>query len=676
MLTPNASAAIAKTPIPVANLVTTTTTLARVLSAEEGRTSLTLRTTTTTQYSDYDCEAVPDPSPENCKRASCLDGRPCVYYVATFASSQVKKCVCAESQDATTTTQPSVTRCEAVQNPNEKTCMDAICPDNKVCKLIYVQAQGVAAMQVPACACVDDTTTTTLPSIVRCEAVQDASPEKCKRASCPNNLPCTFYPTGYDTAGNQVGKCKCEAATTTTLSQVRCEAVKDPNEKTCMEALCPPDQKCKYVVTHDEDGNAVRACMCVGATTTTQPPVNCRSIENPNANTCSQGSCPPGMRCMLRPGGVSAGYLAAQNVHTTCECIQATTTTTLYPPCSDISPPSARMCVKGDCPPNYVCRFMPGGATTGYLAANMPGPSCKCVPCDCPEETTTTLPRKCEETSPANANTCTMGVCPPGTRCVFMPGGASPGYLAAQVAGGSCECVEGTTTTIPDSKRCEAMQAGYETCAEGICPPEYDCKYVQSPAAANLAYCKCVMKSTTTTTLSGQVRCEAITDAGAMQCMDGICPPNHKCSYVMYASAAIGKCECVLETTTTMPSGRKCTDLKNPNEKMCMEGVCPPDYECGYVVDTAGVGYCKCVEPQDTTTTTMFPTVPSNECRSIEDPSPDKCSIGSCPDDFECVFTSQSATGADARCMCQRKPEIQKVVQRSFFGRVWDSLFS
>ncbi|MFH1056122.1 MAG: hypothetical protein V1744_08525 [Candidatus Altiarchaeota archaeon] len=447
-------------------------------------------------------------------------------------------------------------------------------------------------------------TTTTVAK--RCEAVTNPSSNTCEAITCPEGLKCTYKPGSSNTAAAYIPpKCACEGVTTTTLpAEVRCEAVSDASSRTCIDKLCPQDMKCTYKPGSSNTATAYFPAKCV--------------CEGP-----------------------------------------ATTTTTIpsYTWCEDISNPSARMCLQGLCPPNTVCRLKTQSQSpVAYLAANAASATrCACVPCEC-DTTTTTLPVRCEAVDNANANTCVAGLCPDGTRCVFKPGTQAANYMAAAPVGGKCICEPVTTTTLPNEVKCEAVKMpSANTCVEGLCPPEYDCRYVSLASAANVAACRCVPRETTTTTLPGQVKCEAMTGASANTCAQGLCPTDYKCRYVQSPTGAnAGSCECIPPTTTTLPGEVKCEAMeKVDSAKQCVDGLCPPDHNCVYVpyADT-NIGYCKCA--LDTTTTTLKPV----SCEEVVNPNEKKCVAGKCPDDYLCRYrTDDAGVGV---CKCVEKPAAQQ----------------
>ncbi len=443
----------------------------------------------------------------------------------------------------------------------------------------------------------------------------------------------------------------------------------------------------------------VRTIIAKTTTTTVgSDDYGCEDLKYPSAEQCKMGKCPlQGYDCTYISSAASAGY---------CKCIKYVTTTTQPKPtftirqyttttqqgltytirpyttttlqyrwCQDVANPSERMCMVGLCPPNTVCRLRsdivrPSGGTLtqassgssgmdypaesffdvyAELTIDTEGTGCVCVPCRY-RPPTTTLPSRCETVSPASERQCRAGLCPPNTRCVFKPQ-AQLGYLAAAPMGGTCECVGGTTTTLPP--RCEAMDdTGVSQCMHGLCPPDYRCRYVRDLTAASQGYCRCVQP--TTTTLPDQTRCEIMSATGDAQCRQGLCPNDHNCRYVpSLAAANMGGCRCIPPTTTTLQGQVRCEAVDDAGAETCKRGLCPPDQKCRYVegATAANTGSCLCVSPPTTTT------IPANtKCERITDASGPTCEQGICPDDYKCEVISYTFGSTQVKnCVCVPK---------------------
>jgi len=269
--------------------------------------------------------------------------------------------------------------------------------------------------------------------------------------------------------------------------------------------------------------------------------------------------------------------------------------------------------------------------------------------------TTTTLQRRCEAVSPANANTCSAGLCPEGTRCFFEPGQQSSTYVAAALPSGKCVCKSVTSTTIVTGSLCERVTgANAAECAEGLCANGMECRYMPVVTAANAGFCRCVLP--TTTTVQGQERCESMTDASTERCVEGLCPAGYECSLIQLTSAANAvACRCVSVTTTTVQP-RYCEDVSDPTPESCKLVFCRDGSRCDYYVATLGnqqVKKCVCAGGSTTTTTT---TVPSNECASIGNPSQTACRPGICPAGETCTFTQYTTGNQQVKsCVCVKR---------------------
>ncbi len=544
---------------------------------------------------------------------------------------------------ATTTSTQSTVRCERVQDPSDEACAKAYCPNNQVCAYtIVTSASGAVSNR---CVCTQATSTTQPPSQLRCEAIQYASADRCSVGVCPPGQVCRVVTSTAVTHVSSV--CKCvpqEDTTTTTLQYTWCEDLTNPSERMCMTGLCPPNRVCRYMpavqqtLTH-MNAPAGQGCVCVpceSQITTTTLPVRCESVENPSARTCSVGVCPPNTRCVYKPGSMSEGVVATHVVPGSCECEPYVTTTTVPPRCDAIAYASPRACAAGLCPPDMDCIYRPGSMAPGAVATHYVPPSCECA------ATTTTLPTqmRCEALSATSAGECVEGVCPPEYDCRYV--------TLASAAVGACRCVlrSSTTTTLPGVTRCEAVDdAGLNTCAEAVCPGNLICRYIPSPTAANVGECVCI--NPPTTTQPGQVRCEAFADASANACVEGVCPPDYKCRYVPSPTAAgVGSCQCIPPTSTTMPGEIKCEAIDDASEKTCAAGLCPPEHSCRYIQTPGAAGECSCILEEEAP-----PTVSEVRCEAVEDPSEKTCAEGVCPQNHVCRYLVDDA-GNDA-CVCR-----------------------
>jgi hypothetical protein len=585
----------------------------------------------------------------------------------TISRDNLKTPTISTDRTTTSTTLPTTVRCESIVRPNEKTCLEGVCPQGQRCRFT-VTGYDAAGNTIGRCTCAGGTTTTTLPAIVRCEAVQNPSANTCARAVCPNNQRCRFTVTGYDAAGNTIGRCTCAGSvtTTTTLQYTWCSDITRPSEQTCLRGLCPPNHVCRYRPSVQQSAARLTAaveskcvcvpCVCESTTTTLYDTRRCEAITDAGVRTCAKGICPPDYECMyiLSPAAANVGY---------CKCVmKPTTTTTLQGRCEAITNAGVKQCLEGACPPDYECRYVPS------LAAADVG-SCRCI-----KPTTTTLPVKCAGVRYPSPDTCEDAVCPENQECRFLK------YTVGNTQMTKCVCLESnasTTTTQPEVFKCEAITSASnrQQCVEGICPPGAECMYVPSPVAAGVGSCYCI--TPTTTTLPGGVKCERITGPGVDACVEGVCPPDHKCRFVQSATAAdVGYCKCVLESdssTTTLPSALTCSMVSNPSEQACGRGVCRAGYTCEYVVDSAGVSYCKCVE-ESIPSTTVSSTSPSLLCEDISNPSPNTCVDGACPKDHACSFIPKAAGAAEGECKCvSSKPEREQLgilerIRRTLFG--------
>jgi len=458
--------------------------------------------------------------------------------------------------------------------------------------------------------------------------------------------------------------------TTTSTTQPKCERIQNPNEKTCMDGLCPQGLHCVYKLKPSSAAAVaaymVPSCVCESSATTTTIQQRCERITTPSQNNCATGICPQGTHCdyvktASTPGAVA--YVPREGCVCLPDATTTTTTTLQYTWCERLQNPSGPVCLRGLCPPNTVCRHRlsltpsSSGSTVSQLTASG---KCACVPCE-QQTTTTTLQSRCEAITQANANTCAAGPCPDGTRCVFKPGTQSATYLAAASVGGKCLCEPVTTTTL--QRRCEAVTpANANTCAAGLCPDNTRCVYKPGTQSANYLAAapvggKCVCEGVTTTTLPGEIRCEAITGANSGKCAEGICPSNMQCTYMPSAAAAnAGYCKCVSATTTTVQPA-SCEEVANPSPDACARVTCPESgKKCTFyqaVTANQQVKRCVCAGESTTTTTT---TVPSNQCASIGNPSQTACRQGICSAGETCTFTQYTTGNQQVKsCVCVKK---------------------
>ena len=450
--------------------------------------------------------------------------------------------------DLTTTTIASNTiKCEGVKEPyTADSCRAGACPQGMNC--VYTAGSQTAAAYIPPmCICQKSTTTTTQPTGIRCEQVQSPNEKTCMAGICPNSYQCQYY----QVAGAP-SYCKCTPKETTSTTLPRCERIQSPNEKTCMAGLCPEGTRCTYRASPATTTAYIPpACVCIGATTTTVPSqVKCEGMQNPAEKTCAVGLCPEGTRCVYKAGpNTAVAYIPPK-----CVCEPGATTTTTMPSytwCEKLDSPSGPVCLKGLCPPNTVCRYFGPNTQATYLAAASAGGRCKCIPCDCDVTTTTTIPAslRCEAVKSPSANTCAAGLCPSNYKCDYVqsPTGAQ----------GVCKCTPVTTTTQPGERKCEEITATNEgKCVQGLCPDNTDCKYILSTSAAGVpGHCRCVPKATTTTQPT-VVECSAVAEPSANTCAVAKCPPGEKCTVVTIntAAAQLKKCVCAQAggTTTTL----------------------------------------------------------------------------------------------------------------------------
>ena len=561
------------------------------------------RQTTTTLPAD--CETVKYPSPDACAIVKCADGYTCKYVSASSIAANIAYCKCLPDSTTTTTLQ---TRCEAVKYPSANACTPGLCPEGYSCK--YVPSNTVAA-NLGSCKCTSDTTTTTLQS--RCEAVSKANEKTCMAGICPEGYDCTYVSSATAGVAN-VGYCKCVSTTTTTLqSELRCEAMKYPSANTCTSGVCPEGAKCRYVASTTAVAN-IGYCKCVYETTTTtlgsQTP--CEKILKPSsASTCDEGACPQGTKCVFKPKVQSTANLAALSPsgEASCVCVEYTTTTTLYPRCEDISSPSGPTCKKGLCPPNTVCRLRSAQTPAlTYVSANVQS-GCYCVPCDCPDSTTTTtIPEqlRCERVSYPSANACEVAKCPEGQKCKVFTA------VTGNTKISKCACVGEVTTTTQPSYNCDGLISGsQEKCSQASCPSGYKCKYYSPASAASVGSCKCVSDSTPTTL--PDVDCEKVVYANANSCEAAKCPAGQKCTVftATYGNGQVSKCICAGgSTTTTLPQEVLCEQVIQASANTCASAKCPEGLKCAVYTATYGSGQvskCVCMPPGESSTTTTLP---------------------------------------------------------------------
>jgi len=426
-----------------------------------------------------------------------------------------------------------------------------------------------------------------------------------------------------------------------TAAAVRCE---DSEPRTC-GGECPSGQRCVYRPPSSTSLAAanIGSCVCEGVTTTTISSVyTCQGIYAPSRENCLMGSCPRGTSCQLQ-----------------CSCVkdEGTPTTTIPGRCESLLNPSPGRCEPGICPVRQECRYVPS------LAAANTG-SCRCV-----SVTTTTRPAtvRCEAVEYPSPERCEASICPGNQRCEIVS------YVFGSTKVSKCVCVGGETTTIPSQVKCEGLQnPTQDQCVDALCPPGQRCGYM-SYAFGSQQVSACVCLETgqaSTTTLPGQVKCEAIYGASAERCAVGVCPPNQKCRVVESAAAAnAATCRCVEATTDTTVPGRRCADLTNPSQDVCSTGVCPKDYLCGVVTDAAGVNYCKCVEPEPVDDEPM-------RCQQITDPQ--KCESGVCGQGQICTVSQDDA--GNRICACEQKGTTTTLRSREretkgFLSGIVDGLF-
>ena len=511
---------------------------------------------------------------------------------------------------STTVAQQSDVRCEAVNQANEKTCMQASCPDNYDCKYV----PSAAAAIVGYCKCVQKVTTKTQPSEVRCEAIKGPNEKTCVDGVCPSGYDCDYVPSA---AAANVGYCKCVSTTTTTLpSEVRCEAVKYPSANSCAPGVCPQGAKCRYVASAAAVAN-IGYCKCVYDTTTTttlsSQETPCERILKPSSASSCSGACPQGMRCMFKPKVQSTANLAALSPsgESSCVCVEYTTTTTLYPKCEDLTDLSGPTCKRGLCPPNSVCRPRAAVQQASLAYVNLKAKGCECVPCDCVDSTTTTLPQQvlCERVVSPSAATCEAGLCPDNQKCRVFTAVVGNDKIS------KCACVGETTTTLPAIK-CDGLISGSaDKCALASCPQGYKCKFyppAATTAANSVGSCKCAPDTTpppTPPTIPPQnVLCENVQNPSGGSCEVAKCPDGQKCKVftATVGNGQISKCACVGETTTTQPP-YNCDGLISGSSEKCDQASCPQGYACKFYPSTAAnaVGTCKCVQAASQTTTTL-----------------------------------------------------------------------
>jgi len=442
-------------------------------------------TTTTTLPQEVRCEKVVDANEKTCMAGICSVNSECAYVPVPGA---VGYCKC-KGPETTTTTLP---RCERIQNPNDKACMSGLCPDGTRC--VYRKASETAVAFVPAaCVCEKPSTTTTIPSEVRCEKVVDANEKTCMEGICPDKYECK-----YGQIAGAPGYCRCapKETTTTTLQYTWCEKLTNPSERECLTGMCPPNTVCRYSASASQPASFASAaanppgrCRCVpceGASTTSTTLPRCERIQNPDDKTCMIGACPDGSRCVYKP----APPTAAVNVPALCVC-EKTPPTTIPPElrCEAEKSPEEKTCAEDRCLEGYDCKYVQTAGATG---------NCKCLP----KETTTTIPsgEKCETISTAGQQQCIPGACPEGLKCSYVPSatGANTGY---------CKCAEEEVTTTTQPAYCEEITNVNEaTCVSGKCPDGTKCTYAKA-TFGNQAIAKCVCaKETTSTTAVPKVQ--------------------------------------------------------------------------------------------------------------------------------------------------------------------------
>ncbi|HHQ44919.1 MAG TPA: hypothetical protein ENN13_02135 [Candidatus Altiarchaeales archaeon] len=630
-------------------------------------------TTTTTLYAS--CDDISSPSERTCMKGACPPNTVCRlvpassqntgYLAANMQQGSECKCVPCDCDETTTTTTLPL-RCERLDGASEKVCAQGLCPDNRRCLFSPGSGNTLTYYAPPTCYC-ETTTTTTLPT--KCEAIEDdlASQRTCKMGLCPPDSYCVYKPgqiqSGYLAAVvTSPGSCECVTTTTTLPGQVRCEALDDASLPTCEQGLCPPDYKCRYI--QGVTAANVGYCQCVSVTTTTIPgPVKCEAVQFASENTCTPAVCPEGQTCEL----YTVNFGSTQQKY--CVCMGGSTTTTTIPTCELIESPSSRMCAEGLCPDDRRCVYSPGSSN---VATHYVPPKCYCE-----TTTTTTLPTRCEEIDSASASqrACRMGLCPDNTYCVYTPGQAQSNYLAAVVTSpGSCECVT-TTTTLPNQVRCEAIDgANANTCSPGICPPETYCRYVPSAVAANMGSCMCI--PTTTTTLPGEVRCEAVDDANQRTCQQALCPPDYECRLIQGATAAnVQYCQCLPVTTTTLPGPVMCEDVQYPSSDTCSAAECPDGQQCRvYTVNFGSTQQKYCVCMGDSTTTTTIPGEPI-ACKDVTNPGENTCAPAVCPEGMTCqYYRAVFGSGVQENCICMESSAPAQN-QQGFVARLWQSIF-
>ena len=594
--------------------------------------NLVQATTTSTLLTNQErCDAIKYPSSSNsCSVGICDNGYSCKYYQSA-ATANIAYCKCTPDATTTTTLEQS---CASIKNPSATACEPGICPIGSSCK--YVQSAATVAV-IGSCKCLpDSTTTTTLQP--NCELIRNANEKACMNGLCPDGYDCKYVQSAATVA--VIGQCKCiPHSTTTTIASSRlCEYVTPANEKTCMVGVCPPNYNCKYMSMSAETGGSSAAtsyCKCIPATTTTTLQGRCEAVTPANANTCAAGLCPQGAKCVYKPSSSPTALLSSAPVIGSCVCDYGTTTTTLYPRCEEITPAGQAVCRRGLCPPDQVCRFKQNNQLTA-MVANVPSGSCNCVPCDCDNPTTTTLPSTCEDvlgmrcpsgtscscqcmpfcvttstipqyldcmkvTAPS-ANSCGPAKCPEGQKCRLVTYTVGAGQIS------KCACIGGETTTTQPVVNCEGLIAGgQEKCDVAGCPPDMKCKYYSPTSANSVGVCHCVGGSRPTTTL--QQSCENVANPSANTCAPAKCPEGQKCKVytVTLASQQISKCICQSEETTTTLNSGGCEAITNAGGATCAHGECPGNTKCTYVVEAntaaAQIGRCKCLPVEATTTT-------------------------------------------------------------------------
>ncbi|MBD3388791.1 MAG: hypothetical protein GF416_06960 [Candidatus Altiarchaeales archaeon] len=571
--------------------------------------------TTTTIPSSQRCEALAYASPDRCAVGVCPTDYTC-RYVPSAAAANTGKCQCVQ---ATTTTQPATTRCSGIYAPTRSNCLSGYCPPGYSCVL--------------KCSCEPDDTATTTTLQTRCEAIDRPSPNTCS-GRCPPGQRCVYKPGTVSSASlaalQTPARCVCETPTTTIPSR-RCEAQQYPSPDRCEAAECPTDYECKYVQLASA-ANAGR-CKCVlkETTTTTLPgQVRCEAIYPASAARCKEGPCPPGHECrmVINPTAADANY---------CKCIPVTTTTMEPGPCEDVAYPSHETCKPASCPPGQSCSLI----TYTFGSTQVSG----CVCAEGPGATSTTLPtqEKCEAVDYATPESCKAALCPPEQKCRVI----TYTFGSAQVS--KCVCVgyeTPTTTTLPGQVKCDGVYpASAEKCAEGLCPEDSKCRFIPGATSADSGMCRCV--SPTSTTLPGQMKCEGIYPASDDRCVEGLCPPQHKCKHVQEAAGAAGVCRCIQGVPPSTVPGRKCSDVTDPTAESCKMAACPPGYTCTVVTDSAGVNYCKCRETSPTTTLETI------RCEAIEYASPNTCVEGDCPRGYTCDYMVDDSGAAKCECVRQ-----------------------